>query len=1410
MAKRISHEEIRLDYVINGDPAKKELFKLEQDTRKLNATNKQLRAEKKKLRLEGKQGTEQYKKLSAEISKNSLTISTNKKRMEVLQKQIGLTGLTMSQLQSRATVLRLTLRNMVPGSGKYKKFRNELRQVTARLTKLKNEARGAAFSLRSLSRGFNQYAVLGATIIATFTGVIFKLQQMIDFNGKLADAQSDVQKTTQLSKEEVDELTKSFGILLTRTSRINLLKIAEEGGRIGIIKEEIGDFVEVMNQANVALGDSFKGGVEEIASKLGKLKFLFKETKDLRVDLAYNAIGSAINELGANGVATELNMTNFALRVGSMPEALKPTVSEALALGAAFEESGVQAEIAARGYDIFLKKAADNAEKFGKVMGLSTKEVEALINENPLEFFLKFADSLRGMSGVDVAKTLKEVGVNALGASKIVSAAGNNMDRFRELLDLSNESLIDATSLTKEYNIKNNNLAATIEKVRKRLLAMFTSQNISEGLNNFLIWVGKFIGAVEDGDGKVTKWRNRFIALLKTLIILTASILSYKLAVQLATFWTNRATQGTAAYNLIQKVTAATTNFLTAATLLGRAAFFLLTGQLKAARSAMIAFNLIANLSPFGLIAGLITAVAVAYVLFSESAEEAATKQSMLNDATNKAKKQNVDTITGLKELLRVARDRELSLEARQNAIDKLNETVPEYNGNLTLESVNTLDATNKLNTYIESLERRILLEILEAELKKKLREQIDAENSSLEDNIVWYEQLWNQLKSGPALMTAQARNYRTAINNKTQLVDATKEEIQIIKELIKNQKRINDRAGDNGPKEDELKEINGVTFIFKNGKWQKVKVFVPEGDDKENKSSDKRKQQLASLNRELLALERKSQDDRLALMEEGFEKERVKELINNQRKIDDLKNQLIKEAEFKKIDKDIDTARSEGDTAKVDFLTQQKEIWTKKNTELNAQIISQEKLHQLKLGIVEQNAGKKSIKDLEDKFKREKAVRETNFNNELSQVTSLEQVKEQLKDSLSTKELQKIKTLADAKKALQDQFNKEELEKHREFLEQLVELLELSLKGQGPIDLNLLTSEQIEELKLKAEEIALILSKLKGENPSGVDSIIAEELSDIFGMTPTQWDQLFKNLSEGKFKIEDIGTAIQGLVGVWKLYDQFVTASENKRLAQFENNTNRRKEGLKRQLDSGQITQEQYNKSIEKLDTNLDKKKKEIQYNQAKRQKQITIAGIISSTALAVVGALSNKPWSPANFILAAIVGGMGALQLAVAAKQSLPAKGFETGLFPVQREQDGRIFNSEFGGDTRSGIVKRPTVFLAGENNRPEMIIDNNAFRKMNPDVRNSMLREVARVKGFEKGSYPDTVTKPNFTEDDTSSNLNDALIVALNRNSAILEKIEEEGLLAVVNPKDIKSMKQLKEGIDNFNTLRSNNKI
>lgn len=497
MAKRIVDEEMRFSIIVNGNKAQKELFELEKSTRNLTQKNKDLRAERARLVSQGKKDSNAYRELSAEIRKNNTVIKSNKARMSELQKEIGITGLTIGQLRNKATQLRLALKNMIPGSSDYKRYIKDLKEVTAQMDKLRAQSRVTKLSISSIANGFNKYAAMGASVVASLTGVVLGAQKLIDFNGKLADAQSDVQKTTGMTKREVDELTKSFGVLQTRTSRINLLKIAEEGGRIGIAKEEISDFVKVMDKAVVALSDSFPGGVEEVASKLGKLKLLFKETKDQKVDVAYESIGSAINDLGANGVATESNIANFATRVGSLPDAIKPTIGQALALGAGFEESGIQAEIASRAYNIFLKQASQESEKFAKVMGISNEEVERMVNEDALEFMITFAKGLKGMNATDTARTLDFLGVSADGANKIMGALSNNTDRFRTLLELSNRSMRDGSSLTNEFNVKNNNLQATLEKIRKTLNGMIAVP-FGRWLENAANFLAEILGVNDD------------------------------------------------------------------------------------------------------------------------------------------------------------------------------------------------------------------------------------------------------------------------------------------------------------------------------------------------------------------------------------------------------------------------------------------------------------------------------------------------------------------------------------------------------------------------------------------------------------------------------------------------------------------------------------------------------------------------------------------------------------------------------------------------------------------------------------------------------------------------------------------------------------------------------------------------
>jgi TP901 family phage tail tape measure protein len=501
MAKKVSHEEFRFDFIINGDDAQKELHELGQETNKLTRENRILAREKAKLVAAGQKESAEYKKLDAAMKANNATLREKETRMDQLRKTIGVTNLSFKQLRAEQKRLsnQLNARNDF-GSAQYKALEERLKSVSARMSELRGKTRASQSSLSRWANGFNKYQTLALSFVAVLTGVVLQMQQIVDFNGKMSESMSDVQKTTGMTKQEVQDLSKEFGILHTRTSRINLLAIAEQGGRIGIAKKDIGEFVAIMDKAVVALGDEFPGGAQETAKSLGTLKSLFKETRDQGVDQAYNAIGSAINELGANGLASAPNLANFTKRVGAMPDALRPAIAEALGLGAAFEESGLEAEQSARAYSIFMTAASKDVDKFARVMGISVDQVKTMINTDPTSFFLEFSQGLQGMDATDTAKTLDYLGLSADGVKKIVGSAASNTQLFRDKMLLANDAMQSGTSLIDEYNIKNNNLQATIEKIGKSIRGAFVTGPLTGFLNVVINGFAKLLGIVNDVD----------------------------------------------------------------------------------------------------------------------------------------------------------------------------------------------------------------------------------------------------------------------------------------------------------------------------------------------------------------------------------------------------------------------------------------------------------------------------------------------------------------------------------------------------------------------------------------------------------------------------------------------------------------------------------------------------------------------------------------------------------------------------------------------------------------------------------------------------------------------------------------------------------------------------------------------
>lgn len=1434
MAKRISDEEIRLNVVINGDTAQKELYEQEKRVRELNAAQKELRKEKQLLEKQGKKDSDQYRAVTAAIKENTAEINKGKARIQELQQQIGLTGLTMNQLRSEALRLKLTLNNLVPGSEDYKRYEEDLKKVNDRMGELRGQGQQAKWSIAGLADGFNRYAALGASVIAAGTGVVLSIQKILDMNGKLADSQTNVMKTTGMTKKEVDELTKSFGMLKTRTGRIELLGIAEVGGRLGIAKAEIADFVKVMDKSAVALGDSFEGGPEVVAEKLGRIKGLYDELKNAGVEEAFESVGSALNDLGADGTASEQNVAEFVQRVGRMPGDLKPSIQTALGLGAAFEEGGLKAEVAATNYSKVVSIAARDTAAFAKVMGRPVAELEKLINTNPTEFFLQFSQSLKGLDATDLAKVLDYLKLNDNEVKMVLGAASDNVDLFRDKIKLAGESMADATSLTEEYNLKNNNLQATLERLKKKVVGWFTSDSVVAFITSGIEKFAKFIGAVEDSDGTMTGLRNTLVFTAKVFAILVTGLVSYTTATKLATLWSDNLKKSVALSNIIFRIQYAQLVIQETATKALALAKALLSGNIIRVRTAYQALSVAMGANPFGALLAVIGAVIAAFVVFRDKTTEAngvikahAEVQKQVADQTAKTKQKVSDLVAVLKDEL--ATDKQ-----KEDALKRLKEIGGGYLEMLTKENILTSEGDRLVKRYIQSIDNLARAKAIATVKGKLYEQQLEADNKitalsiekkankngsnsfwlgddgklfglqvgdrnqtiiqdEIKDAIEQRDQIKFQIEAIDKTRQEQIDKYRASIASQTKKLESLKKDSLEYKDLAldikNNQDALNILVGLTDADTDVTPARGGGGYIPDPEKDKAAK----EAEEKAEKLRKERAESIKKQLEELTELERQAIDEKLALLLEGNDKEAALENERHKRRVEDLQKMMISDADIiGAYDKMLNAKTKEEES----FWLEQISLWEGKNQHLNNLLESEDRRHQFVMSTQAEKAETKRIQDLQAAYERQGVIRQAMHNNALAALGNNEK----------------------AKQELQKQFDADELVRQQRHLEKLIDEKERILQGlNSNINLKLLTPEQQREIKDQIDQLYLKLSELSKakselqDAPQETFGSAARQAfgdADILGFTPDQWEQTYANLDTLAQKLQMGSMVVQGLQNIWSAYNDFVAAGENRQLSNFEKSADKKKKKLKWQLDNGYISQSQYQKQLEQMDAELEKKRAEIEYKQAKRQKTAALFEATVNTAKGVTAAIPN-------IFLMALAAAAGALQIATIAKTSLPARGYEEGLYPeavVKREQDGKLYNARYGGRTRSGLVRRPTYFLAGENG-PEMVIDAQAYRQMSPGTRDLLIRELRGIKGFEKGRYNTDITgQPRYelpagpapSGGSAAEILLEKALVVISENTAVMRELRENGVSAWI-ARDYRNYKDLQEDLDKLKASR-----
>ena len=583
----VNIQDFRMAIRIDNSEAK---AKFDETKRQIDA----VKAEMAKLRAEGKENSAEYKEQKENLDKLNAALAVQ--RIEA-----GKTALSYSELRKAAASLKRQMDNATPGTEKWKALRADYLLTRQRMKEVEVQARDTRFSLSKMADGVNRYAAMGAGVVGALTGVALTARKCVDEYAEMEDAEAQVIKYTGMTRDEVKGLNEEFKEMDTRTAREKLNALAGDAGRLGITgKKDVLEFVDAADKINVALGEDLG---DDAVKNIGKLAQMFGEDQKLGLRGAMLATGSAINEVAQNSSAAEAYLVGFTARVAGAANQAKVSQGDILGYASVLDQNMQQQEMAATAFQTLMMKMYQEPAKFAKIAGQSVEDFTSLIKKDANEAILQFLDTLNKKGGLDqLAPMFKEMGLDGVRASGVISTMAGKIDDIRKAQRLANDAYRDGTSIINEFNVQNNTVQAGLDKAKKHF------KDVRVELGEKLQPVMKYMITT----GSLT---------VKGLGTMISILWKYKGAIVAAS-------AAVAAYTLVVKADTMAKSLWTTIT--------------KGATAAASLFNKTLKANPLGLVASVLAGVVSYLAIFKTRTNEATEAQEALN-----AKMERYETLMG-------------------------------------------------------------------------------------------------------------------------------------------------------------------------------------------------------------------------------------------------------------------------------------------------------------------------------------------------------------------------------------------------------------------------------------------------------------------------------------------------------------------------------------------------------------------------------------------------------------------------------------------------------------------------------------------------------------------------------------------------------------------------------------------
>lgn len=721
---------------------------------------------------------QQYDK---EIDRTNVDIKETKRQMQLVNNTMSnLKTSSIRDLEYSIKALNQQMHGMERGTEQFKQMELKAKQLKAELQAVRAEGVAQESWIKRSADWFNRMQGIALGAVAAISGITFTVKKCVEEYAKMDDEMTNVRKYTGQAAEEVERMNEDFKKMDTRTPRQKLNQLAEDAGRLGITSTAaVEEFVDGADKINVALGDDLG---DKAVSQIGKLAQMFGEDKTKGLRGAMLATGSAVNELAQNSSASAGYLVDFTARVAGVGKQAGFTQAQIMGLASVLDQNMQQDETAATAVQNLLAKMFQDSSKFAKIAGLNVKDFAKTLKEDANGALLQFLAAMRAKGGfADLAPMFEEMKMDGSRATGVLTVLADKLDDIKTAQNLANEAYSEGTSVLNEFETQNESVQAQLDKASKKFL------DLSIELGQKLYPAARYcISAASLGVRALSTLVDFVKDYWRILIVLTAAIVTYT-AVSKAKLIAEKAQMAWLNIMILrEKAHLVLVGLKTSALKTMAIVQMALTREIKLTTAAQMLWNKVLLANPITAVIAVVAGLTAAIVTLSKETSTAEQAQRDYNDAVTDANKQAAEEEASIMRLVSAIQSNTTAESGRKAALEELNgKLMREHLGNITEEAVRTGQATRQIQSYIDMMKKKIVIDGLQKKLAESIAKQAEDEDllgEANNDNRGYWKRFWDRLNPFAGGKT-QKLNF--AADHKDQLLQSVEREKQYQQKLI-------------------------------------------------------------------------------------------------------------------------------------------------------------------------------------------------------------------------------------------------------------------------------------------------------------------------------------------------------------------------------------------------------------------------------------------------------------------------------------------------------------------------------------------------------------------------------------------------------------------------------------------------